>query len=78
MLIIILNRTLTGCIYERIDEKQKSIRRLQPVAVLLVSAVIFCDDTFLCWEIYEMSTFLGYKIMIGTVDSFTTLWHILR
>ena len=28
--------------------------------------------------IYEMLTFFGHKVMIGTVYSYTTLWHILR
>ena len=35
MLIFILNLSFTRCIYERIDEKQGSIWRLQPVSVWL-------------------------------------------
>ena len=27
--------------------------------------------------LYEVSTFFGYKVTIGTVGSYATLWHIL-
>ena len=31
---------------------------------------------FFVWKFMKCQLFFGHKIMIGTVDSYTTLWHI--
>ena len=75
------NLTLTRCIYQRIDENQESIWRLQPVSVWLGKCCyknILWQYLSLLGNVWNANFFLVIKLWLVQLTATQTLWHILR